>query len=105
MKINSIRIRNIKDKKALLACLTFEFITSLLFGKEFVSLIQECRPWGCWGFYPQILADKLTLSQPGGGGQIMLQYHYWTPRFSDLPTALKCKGYGLDWSWGQFRQM
>ena len=28
---------------------------------------QGCRPWGCWGvpWYPQILADQLTLSQPG----------------------------------------
>ena len=88
MKINSIRIRNIKDKKALLACLTFEFITSLLFGKEFVSLIQECRPWGCWGFYPKILADKLTLSQPGGGGRLCPPNNTGIPGFSDLPTAM-----------------
>ena len=89
MKINSIRIRNIKDKKALLACLTFEFITSLFFGKEFVSLIQECRPWGCWGFYPKILADKLTLlSQPEGGERLYPSNNTGTPRFSDPPTAL-----------------
>ena len=27
-----------------------------------------CRPWGCQGlpWHPQILADQLTLSQPGG---------------------------------------
>ena len=39
-------------------------------------------PW-----HPQILADQLTLSQPGGADYV----HYintGTPRFSDFPTAL-----------------
>ena len=39
-------------------------------------------PW-----HPQILANQLTLSQPGG--QIMLTNHSSTPRFSDLATALQ----------------
>ena len=42
-------------------------------------------PW-----HPQILADQLTLSQPGRGGGIMLCPNKitGTPGFSDLPTVL-----------------
>ena len=32
---------------------------------KLLSTLQACRPWGCRGC-PQILADQLTLSQPGG---------------------------------------
>ena len=39
-----------------------------------LSRLQACRPWGFWSslgvpgvpWHPQILADQLTLSQPGG---------------------------------------
>ena len=44
--------------------------------------------WGGGGlWHPQILADQLTLSQPGGANYA----HYittGTPGFSGLPTAL-----------------
>ena len=34
--------------------------------------LQGCRKrGGCGGFNPQFLAEQLTLSQPGGGEQIM----------------------------------
>jgi hypothetical protein len=39
-------------------------------------------PW-----HPQILADRLTLSQPRGADYAH-QIFTGTPRFSDLPTAL-----------------
>jgi hypothetical protein len=47
-----------------------------------VSLMQACRPWGC-----RILADQLTLYQPGGADYA---HHITTgnPEFSDLPKAL-----------------
>ena len=56
-------------------------------GKARITLF--CRPVvpGGAGGDPQILADQLTLSQPGGGDYA----HYittGTPGFSDLPTAL-----------------
>ena len=35
-----------------------------------------------------ILADHLTLSQPGGVGRLCLSNNTGTPGFSDLPTAL-----------------
>ena len=53
--------------------------------------IQGCRPWAGVPWNPQILTDHLTLSQPGGGGQIMPTKQILltgTPGFSDLPTAL-----------------
>ena len=40
-------------------------------------------PW-----QPQILADQLTLSQPGGADYAQ-QITTGTPGFSDLPTALE----------------
>ena len=39
------------------------------------------------GVHPQILADQLTLSQPGGTDYAHL-ITTGTPGFSDLPTAL-----------------
>ena len=47
-----------------------------------------CRPVGAGGqWQPQILADQLTLSQPGGAD---CAHHITTgtSEFSDLPTAL-----------------
>ena len=42
-------------------------------------------PW-----YPHILSDHLTLSQPGvGGGSLCPPNNTCTPAFSDLPTALQ----------------
>ena len=41
-------------------------------------------------WHTQILADKLTLSKPGGADYIH-HINTGTPRFSDLPTAL-CSG-------------
>ena len=41
---------------------------------------------GAW--HPQILADQLTLSQPGGADYAHLIYT-GIPGFSDLPTALR----------------
>ena len=37
-------------------------------GFERFDKAQACRPQGCrgWPWHPQILADYLTLSQPGG---------------------------------------
>ena len=50
---------------------------------------QACRLWGCRGvpWHPQILADQLTLSQPGGADYA---HHITTgtPGFSDFPTTL-----------------
>ena len=45
---------------------------------------QDCHPWG----HPQILADQLTLSQPGGENYA---HHITasTSRFSDLPTTMQ----------------
>ena len=40
-------------------------------------------PW-----YPQILADQLTLYPPGEGGRLCSPNDTGTPGFSDLPTAL-----------------
>ena len=48
---------------------------------------QGCRPWGCRGCHPQILADQLTLSQPEGADYAQ-QITTGTPGFSGLPTAL-----------------
>ena len=39
-------------------------------------------------WHPQILADQLTLSQPGGADYAHLIYT-GIPGFSDLPTALR----------------
>ena len=47
---------------------------------------QACRPWVCQ--HCQILADHLTLFQPGGTDYAHL-ITTGTPGFSDLPTALK----------------
>ena len=48
-------------------------------------------PGGAGGvpWHPQILADKLTLSQPGGFGRLCPPNNAGTPGFSDLPTAVK----------------
>ena len=46
-----------------------------------IILLLLLLPW-----HPQILADQLTLSQPGG--PILPPHHYYTPGFLDLPTAL-----------------
>ena len=59
-------------------------------------LMQGCRSWvgkrmpvGAGGaMTPQILADQLTLSQPGGADYAHLIYT-GIPGFSDLPTALR----------------
>ena len=50
--------------------------------------MQGCRSWG----HPQILADQLTLFQPGGTNYAQL-ITIGTPGFSDLLTALKYTGY------------
>ena len=42
-------------------------------------------PWLPW--HPQIMADQLTLSQPGGEDYTH-HINTGTPGFSDLPTAL-----------------
>ena len=47
-------------------------------------------PW-----HPQILADQLTLSQPGGTDYAQL-ITTGTPGFSDLPTALMCSYLGFE---------
>jgi hypothetical protein len=54
--------------------------------------MQGCRPWDCQGggaWHQEILADQLTISQPGTQ---MTDYARLitngTPRFSDLPSAL-----------------
>ena len=46
--------------------------------------------WLLWPtvWHPQILADQLTLSQPGGADYAHLIYT-GIPGFSDLPTALR----------------
>ena len=54
-----------------------------MFNQDQLFYYRECRPWG----HPQILADQLTLSQPGGTDYAHL-ITTGTPRFSDLPTAL-----------------
>ena len=46
-------------------------------------------PW-----HTQILADQLTLFHPGGTDFAHL-ITTGTPRFSDLPTALRCTGKSL----------
>ena len=51
--------------------------------------MQGCRPWG----HPQILADQLTLFQPGGTDYAHLTTT-GTPGFSDLPTAMLCQASG-----------
>ena len=48
--------------------------------------MQGCRPWG-WRVCHQMLADHLTLFQPGGTDYAHL-ITIGTPGFSDLPTAL-----------------
>ena len=51
---------------------------------------QACRPWVCrvcHGTHTQILADQLTLFQPGGTDYAHL-ITTGTLGFSDLPTAL-----------------
>ena len=52
-------------------------------------LLKGCRPWGCrvLPWHTQILADQLTLFQPGGTNYAHL-ITTGTPGFSDLPTAL-----------------
>ena len=40
-------------------------------------------PW-----HPQVLADQLTLSQPGGAGYAH-QINTGTPGYSEFPTALQ----------------
>ena len=40
------------------------------------------------GVHPQIFADQLTLSQPGGADYAH-HINTGTPGFSDLPTALQ----------------
>ena len=55
----------------------------LLYWLYKMSTWQACHP--C---YPHILANQLTLSQPGG--QIMPTHHYWYPRIfrpSDGPAV------------------
>ena len=54
-----------------------------------IAMLQGCRPWGCRECHgtPQILADQLTLFQPGGTDYAHL-ITTGTPGFSDLPTAL-----------------
>jgi hypothetical protein len=60
-----------------------------MFQSGLLSLGVPGVPW-----HPQILADQLTLSQPGGADYA---YHIiiGTPGFSDLPTALNLKKLGL----------
>ena len=49
------------------------------------KLIRPVAPGGAIAM--AILADQLTLSQPGR--QIMPPHHYWhPPGFTDVPTAL-----------------
>ena len=52
--------------------------------------MQACRPWVCRGvpWHTQILADQLTLFQPGETDYAHL-ITTGTPGFSDLPTALQ----------------
>ena len=58
---------------------------------EIASSHAVLQPLGVPGvpWHPQILADQLTLSQPGGADY---SHHITTgtPGFSDLPTALPC---------------
>ena len=68
-------------------------------------LVQACRPWGCrecWG--SQILADKLTLSQPRGAEyahQIILAppdfQTFRQPCSVNIPTMGPNKRYGGSW--------
>ena len=55
-------------------------------------LLRDVVPGGAGGvqWHPQILADQLTLSQPGGTDYAHL-ITTGTPRFSDLPMALLLK--------------
>ena len=48
--------------------------------------VQGCRPWG-YPWHPQILADQLALSQPGGS-RLCPPNNNGIPGFSNLPTAL-----------------
>ena len=62
-----------------------------------VSTIQECRPWVC-----QILADQLTLFQPGGKDYANL-ITTGTPAFLDLPTALNIELFSAAHIYARFR--
>ena len=56
---------------------------------------QGCHPCGCRGvpWHPQILADQLTLSQPGEG-RLCPPNDTGNPGFSDFPTPLlKMRGF------------
>ena len=71
--------------------LIFPFSSYIRFHfKESYNLVQQacrpCRPWVCR--VCQILADQLTLFQPGGTDYAHL-ITTGTPGFSDLPTALE----------------
>ena len=59
----------------------FYFLASV--DTDLSSLGVPGVPW-----YPQILADQLTLSQPGGADYAR-HINTGTPGFSDLPTALQ----------------
>ena len=54
------------------------------FLQKYKFTTQACRPW-----HTQILADQLTLFQPGGTDYAH-QITTGTPGFSDLLTALTC---------------
>ena len=59
-----------------------------IFHEIFIPIMQACRPWV--PRHTQILADQLTLFQPGGTDYAHL-IATGTPGFSDLPKALQCR--------------
>ena len=54
--------------------------------QDYISRQARRKRGGRGGMCPPLLADKLTLSQPGG--HIIPTQYYVPPRFSDLATAL-----------------
>ena len=52
--------------------------------EEVLFVYQGCRPWGCQGYHGQILADQLTLSQPGRGNGLCPPNNTCTSGFSDI---------------------
>ena len=65
---------------------------SIVFFIKTSDTLQSCHPpevtWMAW--HPQIVADQLTVSQPG---EADYDYHIntGTPGYSYLPTALKVR--------------
>ena len=76
------KLKNLNKKRC-------EYLNLFCWPLKTCSKLQGCRKWGGWGgaLAPQLLADQLTLSRPGGG-TLSTPSTTSPPGFSALATAL-----------------